>query len=83
MQNKMISQLHNEIIQCKNQIIDKFLLLSNGWTKRFALKQLFDKNKMIKLQKQIDKTQSTTEIERQIQFFQMYRETNTRLSSEQ
>lgn len=83
MQNKMISQLHYEIIQCKNQIIDKFQLLASGWTKRFALKDLFDKNKMIKLQKQIDKSQSTIEIERQIRFFQSYRDTNTRNSSEQ
>jgi dynein heavy chain len=59
MQNKMISQLHYEIVQCKNQIIQRFELLVKGWTKRGQLKILFDKNEMTKLQKAIDKSQST------------------------
>lgn len=59
MQNKMISQLHFEIIQCKNQIIEKFNLLIKGLKTRGKLSELFDKTLMSKLQKQIDKTQST------------------------
>jgi hypothetical protein len=73
MQNKMISQLHYEIIQCKNQIIDKFGLMSKGWSNKFSLKNLFDKNKMTKQMRQIEKTQSTQEIEKNIQNYQLAR----------
>jgi dynein heavy chain len=83
MQNKMISQLHYEIVQCKNQIIQRFELLVKGWTKRGQLKILFDKNEMTKLQKQIDKNQSTQEIEKRILVFKHYRDLNLKQDNEQ
>ena len=83
MQNKMISQLHYEIVQCKNQIIQRFDLLKKSWTKRGQLKILFDKNEMTKLQKQIDKNQSTQEIEKRILVFKHYRKLNLSQDNEQ
>ena len=67
MQNKMIAQLQYELIQCKNQIIDKFNLLIKGMKTRNKLTELFDKTLMSKLQKQIDKNPSTQDIELRIQ----------------
>lgn len=67
MQNKMISQLHYEIIQCKGQIIDKFGMMTKSWVAK--LKQLFDKGTMTKLMRQIEKSQSTKEIEKNITAF--------------
>lgn len=49
MQNKMISQLHFGIIQCKVQINEKFKLLKKGWIARGKLTELFDKTAMSKL----------------------------------
>lgn len=83
MQNKMISTLNYEIVQQKNQIIGKFELLVRGWTKRGQLAQLFDKNEMNKLQKTIEKSQSTQEIEKRIIIFKKYRELNQQNDNEQ
>lgn len=66
MQNKMISQLHYEIVQSKVQIIEKFTLLVKGWKSKWKLTELFDKNQQTKLQKQIDKQNSTQMIEQLI-----------------
>lgn len=54
-----------------------------GWTKRGQLKILFDKGEMIKLQKAIDKSQSTQEIEKRILVFKHYRDLNMRQDNEQ
>jgi len=51
MQNKMISQLHYEIIQSKGQLTDKFNLLVRGWKKKGQFGTLYDKNGMIRLQR--------------------------------
>jgi len=83
MQNKMISQLHYEIVQCKNQIIQRFDLLVKGWTKRGQLKILFDKGEMSKLQKSIERSQSTQEIEKRILVFKHYRDLNLKHDNEQ
>lgn len=83
MQNKMISQLHYEIVQCKNQIINRFDLLVKGWTKRGQLKILFDKAEMTKLQKAIERSQSTADIEKRILVFKHYRDLNLKHDNEQ
>lgn len=54
-----------------------------GWTKRGQLKILFDKNEMTKLQKAIDKSQSTQEIEKRILVFKHYRDLNMKQDNEQ
>jgi len=56
--------------------------LVKGWTKRGQLKILFDKNEMTKLQKQIDKNQSTQEIEKRILVFKHYKEINLKHDNE-
>jgi hypothetical protein len=48
--------LNYEIIQCKEQIIGKFKLFSTGLKK---ISRLFDKNEMQRIQKQIEKSQSS------------------------
>jgi len=70
MQNKMITQLNYEIVKCKNQIIDKFDLLIVALVKRNKLRDLFDKQRMNKTQKNIEKTQSTRDLEKFITYFQ-------------
>ena len=44
---------------------------------------MFDKNEMTKLQKAIDKSQSTQEIEKRILVFKHYRDLNMRQDNEQ
>ena len=44
---------------------------------------MFDKNEMTKLQKAIDKSQSTQEIEKRILVFKHYRDLNMRQANEQ
>jgi hypothetical protein len=44
---------------------------------------LFDKNEMTKLQKAIDKSQSTQEIEKRILVFKHYRDLNMKQDNEQ
>jgi len=56
MQNKMISQLHFEIVQYKTQIFNRFDMLVKGWKSKGKLQDLFDKNQMIKVQKQLEKS---------------------------
>ena len=46
--------------------MDKFEFLVGAWVKNKQQKYLFDKNEMSKVQKQIDKTQSTKDIEKSI-----------------
>jgi hypothetical protein len=46
MQNKMISQLHFEVIQCKTQISGKFEMHITAFQKKGRLSVLFDKNLM-------------------------------------
>jgi len=43
---------------------DKFQLFAKGWTKKPQFRIIFDKNDMSRVQKQIDKNQSTIEIEK-------------------
>jgi dynein heavy chain len=74
MQNKMITQLNYEIIKCKNQIIDKFDLISEALRKKNRLKELFDKGRLTKTQKSVEKNQSTTELERIITNFKQMRD---------
>jgi dynein heavy chain len=73
MQNKMITQLNYEIIQCGQQIIQKFKLFTGGQKK---IARLFDKNEMTKLQKQIEKSQSTQLIEGHILYNKQLKEFN-------
>jgi dynein heavy chain, axonemal len=56
MQNKMISQLHFEIVQYKTQIFNRFDMLVKGWKSKGKLQDLFDKNQMMKVQKQLEKS---------------------------
>ena len=58
---------------------EKFTLFSKGWTKKAQFRILFDKNDMTRLQKQIDKSQSTTEIEKWILVFKQYRKDAKRM----
>jgi hypothetical protein len=51
----MITQLNYEIIKCKNQIIDKFDLISGSLRKKNNLNALFDKGKLTKTQKLVEK----------------------------
>lgn len=81
--NRMIVQLSYEIVGQQQQIMDKFDFLVIAWTKRWRLKGLFDKNEMTKLQKQIDKSQSTREIEKKILNFKVVRDQTVKNSSEQ
>ena len=74
MQNKMITQLNYEIVKCKNQIIDKFDLIIVGLVRRHKLRELFDKSKMTKTLKSIEKTSSTTALETYITSFQTLRQ---------
>lgn len=83
MQNKMISQLHYEIIQCKSQVIERFNLLIRSWTSRKQFKYLFDKHEMTKVQKQIEKSRSTQDIEQMILKFRQFRDFNDSKDSEQ
>jgi len=66
MQNKMVSQLQFEIIKYRNQINDRFDMTTKSYKQKLSLNELFDKNNMIKMQKQLEKTQNTAEIERAI-----------------
>lgn len=58
-------------------------MLERGWIMRFQFKLLFNKNEMTKLQKQIDKSQSTQDIEKKILVFNHYRDLNLQNDSEQ
>jgi dynein heavy chain len=72
MVNPVITQLHFEIVQARNQVVEKFTLFNRGWEKKQNLQQLFEKGEMAKLQKQIDKHQTTGMIEKHIVSFQKY-----------
>lgn len=74
----MITQLNYEIIKCKNQIIDKFDLISDSLRKKNRLKELFDKVKLTKTQKQVEKNQSTIELEKVITSFKTMRDVTAR-----
>jgi hypothetical protein len=67
MQNKMVSQLQFEIIKYRNQIQDRFSMLTKGWKQKLNLQDIFDKNSLTKIQKQLEKSQNTTIIENFIQ----------------
>jgi dynein heavy chain len=65
--NKMIVQMSFDIIQQQTQIMDKFGMISGHYTnKKGPMYRLFDKQEMTKMQKLIEKNQSTKEIERRI-----------------
>ena len=73
MQNKMITQLNYEIVKCKNQITDKFELIVHALKKKNRLQDLFDKGRMTKVQKMMDKSQSTSALESYITNFKNMR----------
>jgi dynein heavy chain len=83
MQNKMISQLHFEIVQYRTQIFDRFEMLNTTWIKRGKFKDMFDKNKLSSITKQLEKMQSTQEIENIIGLFKQTKQNFIAGSNEQ
>jgi hypothetical protein len=65
------------------QIMDRFDLLTKAWKQKGKLAELFDKNSMVKIMKQLDKSQSTAEIERRILYLKFVKQTYIQGSNEQ
>jgi len=72
MVNPVITHLHYEICQMRNQVGDKFSYFSRGWIKKLDFKKLFDKNELTKLQKMLFKNQQTFKIEDSILSLKRY-----------
>jgi dynein heavy chain len=72
MLNPVITHLHYEICQMRNQVVDKFSYFSRGWIKKLDFKKLFDKNELTKLQKMLFKNQQTFKIEESILSLKRY-----------
>lgn len=83
MQNKMVTQLGFDIIHLRNQISERFDMLVKGWKQKMKLNELFDKNQMVKLQKQMEKNQNTSEIEKAIVSFQFQKHLYIQYPNEQ
>lgn len=58
-------------------------MLIKGWRQKMNLQTLFDKNTMIKMQKQLEKSQSTQEIELSIVTFINKKKEYEKMTNEQ
>lgn len=79
--NRVIAAVNYEIVTLTYQIQTKFAMQADGYFSK-QVKQIYDKNQLIKMQKSIEKSHSVTNIEMKILVFKQLRKIDIKRKSD-